>query len=231
MLPIMAALCLLTLAAGAALAHEGREVEGYNLVVGFLNEPAYEGMLNGVSLNVTEADDHDHGGAGHAHTEEPTNPVEGLEQTLQVEVTHLNSGASRVMPMQTVFGKPGYYKADFVPTDTGQYRFRFTGSIEGTMIDESFDSGPGRFTDVVPATNLQFPGSTASVRELESALRGAVDSAQQAQDTAARLETAASEAQSSAAAANTMAMVGIAVGAVGIIIGAVGAFAALRRKS
>lgn len=34
-------------------AHEGREVGDYNLVVGFKNEPAYEGLLNAVSLTVT----------------------------------------------------------------------------------------------------------------------------------------------------------------------------------
>ena len=38
-----------------ALAHEGRNVGDYNLVVGFLNEPAYEGQLNAVSLVVTRS--------------------------------------------------------------------------------------------------------------------------------------------------------------------------------
>ncbi len=41
--------------ASPASAHEGREVGDYNLVVGFLREPAYEGQLNGVSLVVTKA--------------------------------------------------------------------------------------------------------------------------------------------------------------------------------
>ncbi len=47
----------------SVLAHEGRNVGDYNLVVGFLHEPAYEGQLNAVSLLVTKpssesADDH-----------------------------------------------------------------------------------------------------------------------------------------------------------------------------
>jgi hypothetical protein len=50
-----------------ALAHEGRDVGDYNFVVGFINEPAVEGMLNGVSLRVTslkvEEEDHDHDAA------------------------------------------------------------------------------------------------------------------------------------------------------------------------
>ena len=52
------------LGTGTVLAHEGRDVGDYNFVVGFINEPAVEGMLNGVSLRVTslivEEDDHAH---------------------------------------------------------------------------------------------------------------------------------------------------------------------------
>ena len=40
--------------ASPASAHEGRNVGDYNLVVGFLHEPAYEGQLNAVSLVVTK---------------------------------------------------------------------------------------------------------------------------------------------------------------------------------
>jgi plastocyanin len=41
------------LGTSTVLAHEGRDVGDYNFVVGFINEPAVEGMLNGVSLRVT----------------------------------------------------------------------------------------------------------------------------------------------------------------------------------
>ena len=164
------------------------------------------------------------------HHAEPV-PVEGIEQTLLVEVTHIPTGASRVMTLHAEFDKPGYYKANFIPTASGQYAFHFKGTIEGVPIDERFESGPGRFDDVQPATDLQFPVSAASTRELESAVRGALDSAQQAQDAALRIEAAAMDAQNGVARATTMAMVGIAVGAVGVVVGAVGAFAALRRRS
>jgi plastocyanin len=54
------------LGTSTALAHEGRDVGDYNFVVGFINEPAVEGMLNGVSLRVTSLiveDEHDHDAA------------------------------------------------------------------------------------------------------------------------------------------------------------------------
>ena len=61
LLPPLAALCLFALTLGTALAHEPRDIEDYNLVVGFLNEPAFEGMLNGVYLSVTKVAEHGHG--------------------------------------------------------------------------------------------------------------------------------------------------------------------------
>ena len=53
-----------------ALAHEGRNVGDYNLVVGFLNEPAYEGQLNAVSLVVTRSTPHDSASATDADAPE-----------------------------------------------------------------------------------------------------------------------------------------------------------------
>ena len=47
----------------SAMAHEGRNVGDYNFIVGFINEPAIEGMINGVSLRLTslkEEESHDH---------------------------------------------------------------------------------------------------------------------------------------------------------------------------
>ena len=380
LLPAVAALCLLALSVGTALAHEPRDIEDYNLVVGFLHEPAFEGMLNGVYLNVTKVAEHGHGDqtaaaapsegsgsssghhgstepgtiesevpisiyfttevddkgsvdiqittegwlwtpdnvdgehvpgeghahiyvdgvkidrvygpsyyleglepgerqvrislnsnshdeltyggkaveatslvtipetahqamqmksedtaeaeaeAGHSHGAEMITGVTGLEQTILVEVTHVPSGAKRNMSLHA-FDEPGKYKADFIPTASGQYVFHFIGTIEGKPIDERFESGVGTFDDVQPATAIQFPETAASTRELESAVRGALESARQAQDTALALDAAANSAQSSASTATTLAIVGMALGALGIVVGGIGITAALRRKN
>ena len=166
--------------------------------------------------------------AGHGHD---GIPVEGLESTLAVEVTHVSSGIMRQMALEPVRADAGHYTAYFIPTATGQYIFRFVGSIEGQTIDETFESGPGRSADIEPATALQFPESAASAREIEAAVRGALDSAQQAQDAALNVEATASTAQGSAATATTLAIAGIVVGAVGIVVGSIGAVAAFRRKN
>ena len=379
LLPAVAALCLLVLSAGTALGHEPRDIEDYNLVVGFLHEPAFEGILNGVYLNVTKVGEHGHGGdeassesshgsdsssdhhaameyevlesevpisvsitaevddeggvdvqvmtegwtwtpdnvdgehvpgEGHAHiyvdgvkidrvyspsyhleslepgerqvrvslnsnshedltyngkaveaivmvtvpeTEhnamqmkadsaadeegdhshgaELITGVTGLEHTLQVEVTHAPTGATRLMRFHPITGAPGQYKADFIPTASGQYIFHMFGTIEGRQIDERFESGVGTFDDVQPANAIQFPERAASTRELEAAVRGALESAQKAEDQALSAIDAATSVREEASEANTLAIAGIVVGAVGIVIGGAGMVAALRRRN
>ena len=167
---------------------------------------------------------------GHSHGAELLTGVTGLEQTIVVEVTHVPSGAVRNMKLHA-FGDPGNYKADFIPTASGQYVFHFFGTIEGMLLNERFESGVGKFDDVQPATEIQFPERAASTRELESAVRGALESAQQAQDTALALEAAADSAQDSATTATTLAIAGIAVGAFGIVVGVIGIIAAFRRRN
>ena len=56
---IPAVLAALILVTGAVFAHEGREVGEYRLTVGWTEEPAYEGMMNGVHVRVTRlVEDH-----------------------------------------------------------------------------------------------------------------------------------------------------------------------------
>ena len=66
LLPASIAACIvliltLALSTATATAHEPRDIEDYNLVVGFLHEPAFEGILNGVYLSVTKVAEHGHG--------------------------------------------------------------------------------------------------------------------------------------------------------------------------
>lgn len=160
-------LALLTLA-GVASAHESRPVGPYTFVVGFSSEPAYEGQMNGVQLRVRQGEDAD------------APPVEGLEATLEVEVTHVPSGASQVMHLSPVFGDAGHYRNNWIPTAPGQYRFRFFGTVEDLEVDETFESGPDTFGSVEAADVLYFPEDIPAARELEGVVRGAQSSADEA---------------------------------------------------
>ena len=199
-----AALVALTVAfavSGVAEAHERREVAGYSFVVGFEVEPALEGETNAVLLRVSQDDE----------------PVEGLAETLQVEVTHVDRDTSRVFPLQASFGEPGTYLADLIPTATGQYRFRFFGTIEGTEIDEVFESGDDTFSNIESSQELQFPQALAAPADVQGVAEGA--------------QAAAFDAEDQAASAQTMATAALAVGALGVIVGGAGVALALRRRA
>ena len=150
-----------------ASAHERRDVGGgkYQVVVGFVAEPAILGEPNGVDFRVT--------------TKDGDKPVEGAERTMKVAIQH-GGGPAREMPLRARFGQPGAYTADLIPTRAGAYVFTFTGDIEGTPINEKFESGPGRFNDVEDAAKLQFPEPVPYAGELQRQLRDAESRAAQA---------------------------------------------------
>ena len=225
---ILAALAVATTA--VALAHGDEEVGDYKLVVGFFNEPAYEGGVNAVSVRVTLAGDSagmsgSTGMSGMSHSEDAVG-VEGLDQTLQVEVTYVPTSTSKTMDLLAVYGDPGHYVAYFIPTAPGHYRFRLIGTIEGDEIDETFESmaGGGEFDDVRSQTGLHFPEPRPSLRELESAVRGAQDMAQQAQ-----IAAAAEDSDSDAGA--LLGIIGIVVGAAGVAIAAAAMVVATRARN
>lgn len=203
-------LTILGLTPRPVLAHERREVGVYQLVVGFLTEPAFEGVKNGVDLRVLDRETHQ--------------PLEGLERTLQVELTYVPSGAAKVLRLRIIYREPGHYTADLIPTVPGHYRFRFFGSLGGTEINETFDSraGEGQFDDVDASADLQFPERLPALREMQSAIRGTQQTAQQAQD-------AALAAQAGRISAQTIAIIGAVLGALGLATG-IGAVLTARKR-
>lgn len=194
----------------SASAHERRTVAGkYTFVVGFLNEPVFLEQPNAVSLTVANA--------------QPNDPVEGVEKTLKVDVTA--GGQTKTMDLKARFGQKGAYTADVVPTKGGSWVFRFTGTIEGTQIDERFESGPGRFNEPQPVSELQFPVKLPSISELAAQRtgqpgEGAAAPAPQSPDVRRALDRANS--------ARTFGIVGIIVGVLGL---AVAAYALLSRRT
>lgn len=228
----VASLVILSLSLGSILAHEGRPVGDYRFVVGWLEEPAYEGGRNAASVTISKVVE----GEGHGdgkdsdgnHSSLPpaapkvlasiagqhleqTAPVEGLEGRIQVEVTHVATGAKRTWDLIAVFGEPGHYVAHMIPTASGVYEFRVFGAIEGMAIDETFVSrgGGGGFDDIRSSAGLHFPEELPEIREIESGVRGALSTAQQAQDAALAAQ------QDSGSALSIVALI---VGITGVVI-------------
>jgi hypothetical protein len=105
---LLIAVIILALATpGTALAHEGRDVGGkYRFVVGFLNEPAVTGQVNGIDLRVSVPTENDR-------------PVEGLEATLRATIIVGGEANVRPVELQPRFGQPGAYQAAFIPPGWG----------------------------------------------------------------------------------------------------------------
>jgi len=149
-------------------------------------------------------------------------PVEGLESLLEVEVTHLTSGISKVFSLRPITDDPGHYTADMIPSSPGQYAFRFFGTILDQPFNERFESGDGKFDHVQAAAVIQFPEALPSVRELEGATRGAKLSAEEALNSSSTSQDAISNAR-------RFGIIGSILGLIGAVFGLASIYVALRK--
>ena len=168
-----------------ALAHVEIDVgDGkYVMEVGFRDEPAYLGQPNALALTVEQ------------YATGGTEPVNDLATTLAAEV----SRDGQAMNLSLVPVGDGAYEAAFVPTATGDYTFRITGTIGEATVDESVTSGPTTFNSVEPMSAIEFP------QPLPDPLQ---------------LQTAVVDANAAATTARTLGVAGIVIGVIGIILGA-----------
>ena len=79
---------------GTSAAHERRTVGPYEFEVGWLNEPAFAGLMNGLDLSVTDT--------------RSDKGVEGLEKALTVDV-QTGGLAPLALTIAARFGTPGAY--------------------------------------------------------------------------------------------------------------------------
>ncbi|MCC7447537.1 MAG: hypothetical protein IT324_08985 [Anaerolineae bacterium] len=178
---------------GMVRAHERRTVGGkYDVEVGWDKEPAYVNQPNAAVITIYKAGTQD--------------AVTGVEQTLKVRIA-FGGGQPKEFPLRASFNKKGQYTAEIVPTRAGSYIFTFVGEIEGTPVNEAFESGPGRFDDVDDMAALQFPQPAPDPLMLANQIR---------------------TAQNDAANARLFGIIGIAVGIIGVVVG--GAALATRRR-
>jgi hypothetical protein len=189
---------------GVAFAHERRVVGSYTLIVGYFVEPAYVGDKNAIELKVTTT---------------KGEPVDGLEKTIKAAIA-FGGGQFKEFPLRPWPSTPGGYLADVIPTRVGSYRFRFTGTIGTSKIDEEFESGPGRFADVESTDKLQFPDVVAVPATI-------AQSAKRAEERALAAEAALQEVTAQAESARIAGLAGLVAGVAGAALSAV---ALLRRR-
>jgi hypothetical protein len=192
-----ATLVAMGLAAPAALAHETREVGPYEFVVGWGDEPIYTGFKNSVQMLLSET-----------RTGRPVNELGG---TVEIEI--IFGDASTTLEMEPsflpgVFGEEGDYRAWVVPTRAGEYSYRFTGSINGTGIDETFTCGEETFDCPVDTGEIEFPERDPSRAELAGRIEQEIP----------RIAGDASAASDDASTSQTLSYVGIGLGGLGLLV-------------
>ncbi|HXG36692.1 MAG TPA: hypothetical protein VNL15_06970 [Dehalococcoidia bacterium] len=108
-----------------------RSVGNYELTVGYASSPPLLEVKNALHIEVRELAN--------------SRPVSGLERSLQVTGEVNVESVTRPLSifLRPVSDQPGVYEGVFVPPSLGDYRFRVTGNILGTPVDEVFSDGPG----------------------------------------------------------------------------------------
>jgi hypothetical protein len=110
--------------------------QDYLIVIGSLNEPVFVDDKSGVDLRVLRADPNNPMNS----SAEGATPVEGLEETVQVEIGAGN--VTRVLQLEPAFGEPGAYEAPFYPTVATTLTYRLFGTINDTPVDLTFTCAP-----------------------------------------------------------------------------------------
>lgn len=124
--------------------------QDYLFVVGSLNEPIFVDDKTGVYLRVLTPDPNDPMNSN----ANGTTPVEGLEETLQVELGAGN--VNKVLQLEPAFGEPGTYEAPFYPTVATTITYRVFGTINDTPVDLTFTCSPaGEAGDVADNSTVQ----------------------------------------------------------------------------
>jgi hypothetical protein len=124
--------------------------QDYLFVVGSLNEPIFVDDKTGVYLRVLTPDPNDPMNSN----ANGTAPVEGLEETLQVELGAGN--VTKVLQLEPEFGEPGTYEAPFYPTVATTITYRVFGTINNTPVDLTFTCSPaGEAGDIADNSTVQ----------------------------------------------------------------------------
>lgn len=174
----------------SASAHGHRMVGDIEWTVGWADEPAFVGFKNGVQLFLARG------------PQGP--PVEGAEKDLKVVVS-IGSERTGPLDLRAVFESPGEYRADLLPTVPGDYTFRFTGTVDGEAVDESFTGSKDDFSQIEGTSDVAFPKAAPSNAELAERLLSAEATARDA-------DAALGAARSIAIAAAVLALIAIALG-------------------
>lgn len=202
----------------AASAHTHVQVGGYELSIGWANEPTYVGVPNGVEITVTDLDG------------QPVTDLGAGDITVIVSTADQATEALPLEPAFVVdaFGTPGQYVADLLPTVPGDYTFQFAGSLHEETVDVTVTSGEDTFSPVQSSTEVEFPVKVPTLAEVAERLDRDNGRIEDLQSGAGLAETANANATNALDVANKALMVGALVGGAGLVVAVIALFVAWR---
>src|SRR5436853_718213 len=135
----MALVAAMPLAVRPVAAHQQVTVGEFVLTVGWRDEPAVAGYLNGLDLGIE-----------HHFTNGTTSWVLGAEGNLTAVLSTGLKNVSKALEPQS--GRDGWYTFNVIPTRVGTYHVRIMGTLGSTPVDTTV-----KLDDVSPASDLAFP--------------------------------------------------------------------------
>jgi hypothetical protein len=123
--------------------------QDYLMIIGSLNEPVFVDDKSGLDFRVLQADPSD---PMNSNAEGAT-PVEGLEESLQVEVAA--GDKKMVQEIEPAFGEPGLYETSFYPTVATTISYRIFGDINDTPVNLTFTCTPAGEAGAAPSNTTE----------------------------------------------------------------------------
>lgn len=155
-----------------AAAHETQVVERLRLRIGWGDEPAFTGVKNFVSVDLSGA------------TGEPVTDLGGGSLTVEVSF-----GDQRIaLPLQPAGERRGQFRAWLVPTRPGTYTFHVTGKVKDQTIDATSTCSDQTFDCVTDRSEVEFPVKDPSAGQLTERVSRALPRAERATETASRAQ-------------------------------------------
>jgi len=197
---IVASLIVLLFSIGIvsqAFAHTTREVEQYEIEVGWGTEPPVVGFRNDFVFQISEPG------------ENPGLKVGVTNAFKNLEVTAKYGGVTKILDIGSD-PRPGHYLSHVIPTKTGSYSIHLKGEINGIPVDIEIP-----VEDVESTAVLDFPPTAGSSSDQDVlALKSAVSSLQQ---DVSSLKSGKGEV-SSEGSAYDFAVMGLSIAAAAVIL-------------
>ena len=168
------AICVGVLATVALVsAHDAHVVGAYRLEIGWGEEPAFAGVRNAVTVEITDASSH-----------APVSDLGGGSLTGEV-----NFGDERLLlPLHPNPDHRNVFRASLVPTRPGTYAFHITGKVRDQSVDIRSICSPKTFDCVISSADIQFPTKDPSPGELAERIGRSSPRADRALDLAGRAQ-------------------------------------------